>query len=54
MNFDKTVLRTPSKAFEFEKIARYMDKIKDPDELRNLAKDYLKLYLKQQEIINTI
>lgn len=54
MNPDKIVLRTPSKAFEFEKTARRMDKIKDPDELRNLAKDFLKLYLKQQEAIITI
>jgi len=54
MNPDKITLSTPSKAFEFEKTARYMDKIKDPDELKTLAKAYLKLYLKQQEVINTI
>lgn len=54
MNPDEITLSTPSKEFAFEKSARDLDKIKDPEVLRNAAKTYLKLYLKQQEVIGKI
>ena len=39
-----------NKMFEYEKYARLIDDL-DIDELKNFAKSYLKLYLKQQEVI---
>ena len=43
-------LETMNRMFEYEKIARMIDDL-DRDQLRNLAKAYFKLYLKQQEVI---
>ena len=54
MNPDEITLSTPSKAFAFEKSARDLDKIKDPEMLRNAAKTYIKLYLKQQEVLSKL
>jgi|TARA_B100001063_G_C16667708_1_gene504563 hypothetical protein len=54
MNPDEITLSTPSKAFAFEKSARDLDKIKDPEVLRNAAKTYIKLYLKQQEVLSKL
>lgn len=39
-----------NKMFEYEKYSRLIDDL-DIDELRNCAKSYYKLYLKQQEVI---
>ena len=44
-------LDTISKLFEYEKIARDIDSIEDLDTLKNVAKSYLKLYFKQQEVV---
>jgi hypothetical protein len=44
-------LDTVSKSFEYEKIARDIDSIEDLDTLKNVAKSYLKLYFKQQEVV---
>ena len=54
MNPDEITLDTPSKAFAFEKAARDIDKIKDLDVLRTIAKAYVKLYMKQQEVLKKI
>lgn len=39
-----------NKMFEYEKYSRLIDEL-DVDELKNFAKSYFKLYLKQQEVI---
>lgn len=43
-----------TKLFEYEKIARDIDSIVDIDILKNLAKSYVKLYFKQQEVISNL
>tara|TARA_B100001063_G_scaffold175186_1_gene164184 strand:+ start:628 stop:828 length:201 start_codon:yes stop_codon:yes gene_type:complete len=47
-------LSKPSKEFEFEKHSRAIDDMDDLNLLRNIAKCYIKLYLKQQETITII
>ncbi len=47
-------LENISKMFEYEKIARDIDSIDDINILRNFAKSYIKLYLKQQEVISSL
>jgi len=54
MDPNEITLSTTSKAFAFEKYARDLDKIKDPEVLRNAAKAYIKLYLKQQEVLSKL
>jgi hypothetical protein len=44
-------LENISKLFEYEKISRDIDSIDDLDTLKNLAKSYIKLYFKQQEVV---
>jgi len=50
MDPDKIQLETMNKMFEYEKYSRLIDEL-DVDELKNFAKSYFKLYLKQQEVI---
>ena len=50
MDPDKIQLESMNKMFEYEKYARLIDDL-DVDELKNFAKSYFKLYLKQQEVI---
>lgn len=45
-------LETIGKLFEYEKHARVIDKLNN-EELKEFAKLYCKLYLKQQEVINS-
>lgn len=47
-------LSTTSKLFQFEKLSRDLDKCEDPEVLRNLLKMYIKLYLKQQEVVTSM
>jgi transposase len=47
-------LENINKMFEYEKIARDIDSIDDIDILKNFAKSYIKLYLKQQEVISSL
>jgi hypothetical protein len=54
MNPNKVELSNLNKSFEYEKIARDIDSISDIDELKNLAKSYIKLYLKQQEVLSEL
>ena len=54
MNPSDIDLENISKMFEYEKIARDIDSIDDIDILRNFAKSYIKLYLKQQEVISSL
>ena len=51
MDPDSIELSNLSKSFEYTKMATELDRCDDRDELRNVAKAYLKLYLKQQEVI---
>lgn len=46
-------LDTISKLFEYEKHSRFIDEL-EIDELRDFAKIYCKLYLKQQEVISSL
>jgi hypothetical protein len=46
-------LETIDKLFEYEKHSRLIDDL-TPVELKNFAKLYCKLYLKQQEVIKSI
>lgn len=46
-------LETINKMFEFEKHSRIIDEL-DIEELKKFSKLYCKLYLKQQEVINSL
>ena len=54
MNPDKIELETMCKMFEYEKSSRELDECDDITTLRNCAKAYIKLYLKQQEVIRNL
>jgi len=51
MNPDKIQLENVNKMFEYEKLSRDIDSVDDIEVLRNYAKSYIKLYLKQQEVV---
>lgn len=51
MNPDELQLESVSKLFEYEKISRELDTCTNIDLLRNLCKSYVKLYMKQEEVI---
>jgi hypothetical protein len=52
MNPDTIELSNLTKSFEYIKFSNQIDSINDIEDLRNLAKCYFKLYLKQQEIVS--
>ena len=43
-----------SKSFAYQKLATQIDECDERDELRNIAKSFIKLYYKQQETIAVI
>ena len=51
MDPDKIELENLTKSFEYFKIASEIDNIDSIQDLRNLAKSYVKLYFKQQEVV---
>jgi hypothetical protein len=51
MDPDKIELENLSKNFEYFKYSSEIDKIDNVEDLRNIAKSYYKLYLKQQEVL---
>ena len=51
MNPDEVTLENLTKSFEYVKFSNQIDTINDVEDLRNLAKCYFKLYLKQQEVL---
>lgn len=53
MDPNEITLESISKLFEYEKHVRFIDELKD-EELKNFAKLYCKLYLRQQEVISLI
>lgn len=44
-------LENLSKSFEYERMAREIENCNDMETLKNIAKSYVKLYLKQEETI---
>ena len=51
MNPDDITLEKTSKRFEYEKISRDIEKINDIEIVKNMARCWVKLYLKQQETL---
>jgi hypothetical protein len=51
MNPDTVTLENLTKNFEYVKFSNQVDTINNIEDLRNLAKCYFKLYLKQQEVL---
>ena len=47
-------LKNLSKSFAYQKLASEIDSCDDRDELRNIAKSFIKLYYKQQETMSSI
>jgi len=54
MDPNKIELENLSKSFEYFKAASEIDSISDLDQIKEIAKCYFKLYLKQQEILSSI
>jgi hypothetical protein len=52
MNPDTIELSNLTKSFEYVKFSNQIDSIDNIEDLKNLAKCYFKLYLKQQEIVS--
>jgi DNA polymerase IIIc chi subunit len=52
MNPNSISLEDIHKMFEYERLARDIDSIIDIEEIKNIAKCHIKLYLKQQEIVS--
>ena len=52
MNPNDIELETMAKMFAYEKESRMIDEIKNIEDLKNIAKSYIKLYLKQQEVVS--
>ena len=51
MDPDEVTLENLTKNFEYVKFSNQVDTINNIEDLRNLAKCYFKLYLKQQEVL---
>lgn len=51
MDPDKLTLETITKLFEYERISRELDTCTNIDLLRNICKCYVKLYMKQEEVV---
>lgn len=54
MDPSEIVLDSITKNFEYEKIAREIDSCEDIDQVKNIAKAYVKLHLKYQETLLTL
>lgn len=54
MDPNKISLDDINKMFEYEKLSRDIDSIDDIELLKNFAKSYIKLYLKQQEVVSKL
>jgi len=51
MDPNKIVLENLTKNFEYERIAREIDSCENIDQVKNIAKSYVKLHLKYQETL---
>ena len=54
MDPDNIELSNLSKSFAYQKLASEIDSCDDRDQLRNIAKSFIKLYYKQQETMSVI
>jgi len=54
MNPEIIDLKNLTKSFEYFKVSNEIDSIDDIEDLRNIAKCYFKLYLKQQEVVSDL
>jgi hypothetical protein len=54
MNPDSIELENLSKSFEYFKVASEIDNIDNIEDVKNIAKCYFKLYLKQQEVVSKL
>jgi hypothetical protein len=54
MDLSSIELESINKLFEYEKVVRDIDSIDDIETIRNFAKAYAKLYLKQQEVVSKL
>lgn len=54
MDHDNIELENLSKSFEFFKFSSEIDSVNDVEQLREIAKCYFKLYLKQQEVVSEL
>lgn len=54
MDPDTIELKNLSKSFAYQKLAAEIDNCDDREELRNVAKSFIKLYYKQQETMQVI
>jgi hypothetical protein len=54
MNPDSIELENLSKSFEYFKISSEIDNIDNIEDVKNIAKCYFKLYLKQQEVVSQL
>jgi hypothetical protein len=54
MHPDDIILDEVNKLFEYEKLSRDIDSISDIETLKVMSKSYVKLYLKQQEVLSKI
>lgn len=52
MDPDKITLENLSKNFEYAKACIEIDSITDIEDLKNISKSYMKLYMKQQEVLS--
>ena len=54
MDPSQITLENLSKNFEYERIAREIDSCNNVDDLKNIAKSYVKLHLKYQETLASL
>jgi len=54
INPEEIELENLSKSFEYHKLSTEVDSCNDIEELKNVAKAYIKLYLKHQEVVSNI
>lgn len=54
MDPDKIILDSLTKNFEYERISRELNSCENIEQLKNIARSYIKLYLYQQEVISQI
>ena len=54
MNPSDIILETHSKMFEYEKISREVEECDDIEYLKNMCRCYVKLHMKQQEVISNM
>ena len=54
MDPNEIVIESLTKNFEYERIAREIDSCKNIDQVKDIAKSYVKLHLKYQETLSSL